>query len=312
MKKEDIRCPHCQSLEIVSYGFYTVKSSKEPRKRFRCNPCGRKFSSTHFTQTRYQKRTDLNYDIFRLVSMGMSKRDISRTLNIDLKFIQRKIMEIGRACFEYHHRFLEEAGVQASHIAVDELLTYVRSRLQTVAIVCASFPVLENGIKKPFIVDARVATYPPVGYVARIYNNLLRDGVIQPRPNTRHREFQYVLRSCRKVFSPRGVLVSDEARAYGPLVADVLPRITHRTYLSGRLRGDDTEKDTTQSLNHVFIKMRGQLRPIQRNTGKYVAKSEAYLQALLYCFICYSNGYDFRAIMNKHPIKIADDLREAS
>jgi transposase-like protein len=111
MKKEDIRCPHCQSPEIVSYGTYTVKSSREPRKRFRCNPCGRKFSSTHFIQNRYQKRTDLNFDIFRLLSMGMSKRDITRTLNIDLKFVQRKIMEIGSACNAYHRRYLEESGV---------------------------------------------------------------------------------------------------------------------------------------------------------------------------------------------------------
>jgi transposase-like protein len=304
MKREDILCPYCESPEIVACGTYTVKSSREPRKRFLCNACERKFSGTHFTNNRHQKRTDLNYDIFCLISMGMSKRDIARTLHIDLKMLQRKIIEIGQACEKYHRRYIEEAGIQVSHIAVDELLTYVQTRLKTVSLVCASFPILENGIKKPFIVDIRVATYPPIGYVARIYNDMLRNGHILPRPNTRHQELENVLRSCRKVFAPHGVLLTDEARPYGPIIGRILPHIRHQAYESGRLRGDVLERDATQSLNHTFIKMRGQLRPIQRNTGKYVAKSEAYLQALLYCFICHSNGYNFRAIMNNHPIKV--------
>jgi transposase-like protein len=77
MAVERVRCPHCQSEEVVKYG--TTENGKE---RFRCQPptgCGRTFIRAYV----YQGRVPLVKQ--RIVDMtlnGSGVRDIARVLQI--------------------------------------------------------------------------------------------------------------------------------------------------------------------------------------------------------------------------------------
>ena len=306
MRKENLYCPNCGFTGVVSCGTYKVKRTRQIHQRYLCKGCEKKFSSTTFSNTYKDRKKDINHEIFLLISMGVSQRDISRKLKVDFKTVKRKVLEVGEACEKYHKKHLEEAGFSISHLSMDELLTYVKTRLKTISIVGASFAVKNGKVLKPFLVDLRVATFPPTGYVSRIYNDMLSKGVIAPRPDTRPEKIKEVLLSCKKVLIPTGTIVSDDARGYLTLIQETLPNITHHHYKGKKILGSAEEKIATQSLNHTFYSMRGHLRPIQRSLGRYISKKEENLQKILYCYICHINGYDFTAIMNNYPIKVND------
>jgi transposase-like protein len=77
MAVERVRCPHCQSEEVVKYG-----TTANGKARFRCQPragCGRTFIRAYA----YQGRVPLvKCQIVELTLNGSGVRDIARVLQI--------------------------------------------------------------------------------------------------------------------------------------------------------------------------------------------------------------------------------------
>lgn len=84
-------CPHCQSTHIQRRGYFYVRILKRYRRRFLCRGCGRTFSTQTNSNTYRQKRPDLNQTVRRLLTNGMSQRQIARVLECSKNTVDQKV-----------------------------------------------------------------------------------------------------------------------------------------------------------------------------------------------------------------------------
>ncbi len=92
------KCPHChlqrdlnsETLTILRRGYYDRKSDGQKRSRFWCSRGGKYFSAATTSPLRDQKKRHLNLKIRKLLTGGMSQREIARVLKINRKTLVRK------------------------------------------------------------------------------------------------------------------------------------------------------------------------------------------------------------------------------
>jgi transposase-like protein len=117
-------CPHCNSPQIQRRGFFYVRVLKRYRRRFLCRGCGRTFSTQTTSNTYRQKRPDLNEILRRLLTNGMSQRQIARVLECSKNTIDQKVMWLSTNVQE---RPLKEAPMV---LFIDEMESIEHTKLK--------------------------------------------------------------------------------------------------------------------------------------------------------------------------------------
>ena len=105
------------------FGSYVRVSDNRSIRRFRCLHCKRTFSTQTFSATYWQKRPELDAEVFSKIVNGMCKRQIARDLGVDPATVNHKTKRLGRHCLLFLQRELEGAP-PAKDIVFDGLETF--------------------------------------------------------------------------------------------------------------------------------------------------------------------------------------------
>lgn len=108
-------------------GFFCRFSDGEKIQRFRCQHCGRYFSSVTFSSTYWLRLRHLLIPIAQLSVSGAGLRQIGRTLGVSHSTVGRHIGRGGRHCLLLHSGFLSRNPL-AESIAIDGIETYEYSQ----------------------------------------------------------------------------------------------------------------------------------------------------------------------------------------
>ncbi len=100
-------CPHHHDPTGWSWhrdGSFLRRSRPRRIQRFRCNACGRRFSSQSFDTTYWLKRPDLQPRIFELLVVCCGLRQAARLLGVAPSTVQRQAERLGRHCLLFQRR----------------------------------------------------------------------------------------------------------------------------------------------------------------------------------------------------------------
>jgi len=109
------------------FGFYYRQTDNRKIQRYRCLSCNRTFSTQTFSTTYWQKKPQLDAQIFSKTVNGMANRQIARDLQVDPDTINRKLERIGRHCLLFLTQKLECAK-PATEIVFDGFETFEYSQ----------------------------------------------------------------------------------------------------------------------------------------------------------------------------------------
>jgi len=127
--------PHCPNPNCLYHksftrtwrykksGFYTRQLAPHRIQRFTCRHCGRSFSSQTFATTYWQKRPDLDRQLFTKITGCMSLRQIARDLGVAPETVNRHVARLGRHCLLFHAQRMQTAR-PARQIVIDGFVTY--------------------------------------------------------------------------------------------------------------------------------------------------------------------------------------------
>ena len=110
-----LRPPHCPNPKCDSHadpdtwrftkkGFFTRDQSPRRIQRYRCQPCGRNFSSQTFSTSYWLKRADLLPRVFWGSINCAGLRQMAREAGVAHATIQRLLEHLGRHCLLVHER----------------------------------------------------------------------------------------------------------------------------------------------------------------------------------------------------------------
>jgi len=99
-------------------GFYTTLANPQRIQRFTCKHCRRSFSRQTFSTTYWQKRPDIDRQLFMKAVGCMANRQISRDLGIAPETVNRHVARLGRHCLLFHWRMIQDS-VSTDDIVVD-------------------------------------------------------------------------------------------------------------------------------------------------------------------------------------------------
>jgi len=128
------RPPHCPNEACDSHarpgpwrftrkGFFSRERAPRRIQRYRCQHCGRNFSSQTFSPTYWKKRPDLLRRVFfgSLACSGF--RQIARELGVAHSTIQAAVEHLGRHCLLLHET-LRPRGAPAEPLVLDGFRTF--------------------------------------------------------------------------------------------------------------------------------------------------------------------------------------------
>jgi len=105
----NFRPPHCPDMDCDSHsspdtwrfikkGFFFRDKAPRVVQRYRCQRCGRNFSSQTFSTTYWLKRCDLFESLFMKLVGCMALRQVGRELGVSKSTLQRHSERLGRHC----------------------------------------------------------------------------------------------------------------------------------------------------------------------------------------------------------------------
>jgi len=123
--------PHCpnpncihhnqfrQRTDYKKIGYYSTQANPKRIPRFLCKHCRRAFSRQTFSTTYWQKRPDLDAEIFMRSVGGMANRQIARDLGLCHETVSRHLGRLGRHCLLFHQRLRQQLRLPFTEIVID-------------------------------------------------------------------------------------------------------------------------------------------------------------------------------------------------
>ncbi|MGE0144281.1 MAG: hypothetical protein AB7I19_11675 [Planctomycetota bacterium] len=137
------------------HGTFWPNWSKEPVVRMRCKSCKTTFSRQTFRMSRYDRRPEVNAELFSRLASGGGLRQSARELGLSPSGVQWKFRKIARHLLQLHRHRIRPVHASLCFI-FDEAESFEGSRLE--APLTVPFVVERNTM---FLVDARCGTLPP-------------------------------------------------------------------------------------------------------------------------------------------------------
>ncbi len=263
------------------WGYFKPKWNNKPVPRYRCNACGKSFSSsTANTLTKNEKRPDINKTIFDLYCSRMSLRRIAKHLGVNKNTVLAKFYKLGNRAWEMHEKMVKDGSISCGDIVViDEMETYEGCRMKPFSIALAVDG--DNGR----VLDVAVSEIPAKGKIAARSEELYGK-----RANNSSLGILSVLTNIKTILkrAPAPIVMSDEKRAYRNLIKHVMPEASHVPVKS---RAHKAKYSAIWWLNHACAMFRHDLSRLSRRSMVH-SKDKDGLRFHLYLYIAWSNGYE--------------------
>ena len=299
----DPDCPSHDSRLAWSWchdGTYSRACDGRVVQRFRCNDCGRRFSSQTFRGDYRHKKPKLNAQLFRLLISKVTLRQAARVLRVNKKTITRRLPRMGATAKAVHEKLAprrDGADFLEGGFLLDELETYADSRRNNPLTV----PVLIHK-ESFFVVDTEVGPLPRRGGRGRDENE--PEELDEAEDRERRRGSRVAVEACcqtlaRLVPEDEEVIVgSDEKHSYRVLLKDALgKRLDHQRTNS---RAPRNRLNPLFRINLTLAMMRDSVSRLVRRTWA-ASKLEERLRDHVWIWIAWRNYV--RGMTNKSPRK---------
>ncbi len=226
--------PRCDSHRIpgawrfIKKGFYPRPLRADRIQRYRCQHCGRNFSSQTFSPSYWLRRPDLLETLFFRIRGCSGLRQIAQELDVSPSTVQHQVERLGRHCLLFHERLRPDRP--AEELVLD------------------GFRTLESGHYWPF--DLNLLIGKESYYVYGLNEAELRRGGTMHRGQRRHRarlegrhgrpDPQATRKAIRELIArvvPPGataVIHSDEHASYAPAFREARGRTLQHRRISSR------------------------------------------------------------------------------
>ncbi len=270
------RCPKCFESKnkklkygrIIRKGSFYRRSDGQRVSRFWCKMCRLSFSSATNHPCFLQKKRHKNEVLRRLISGGMSQREIARSLKLNRKTVVRKFLFLSSVAEKKFYASNRRAAL-ASEVEFDDLETFEHTKLKPISVT------LMVEYKTRRILDFEVSQMPAKGHLSK--KALKKYGYRKDhRASARKRLFA----RAQKLINPYATIRSDSNPHYAPDVRKYFPNAHYETVLGGRgaVTGQGELKklkwDPIFSLNHTCAMMRANINRLFRKTWCTTKKRE--------------------------------------
>lgn len=221
----------------IKKGYFKTKWNAQPVARYRCKGCGRYFSSHRLRKTVGQPRPELNAQVFKLYSSGMTQRRMALVLGVNRKTIVRKFLFAAGLARQEHARRIEAGELKTSFAQFDELETFEHTRLKPLSIAIAV------RAKTGEIVEAKVATMNCKGHLASIAQQ--KYGW---RKDTRALAREKVVLAVKACSRNNLGIMSDKHPDYPALIEKLVPNAEHPKGMGH----DETTRSTTSASGFIY------------------------------------------------------------
>ncbi len=288
--KYKLECSKCKtqndrkSKTIIKKGFYSTSQGKTPR--YFCKACKTHFSNRS-KRTKGQKKPELTKDIYKLYSSGITLNRMATILKVSKPTIIKRTLWFADLIKKYHEKLILSKVFLSNLVIFDEMETYEHTKYKPI-----SMPLAVNGDGK--ILDIRTASMKAKGRIPKAVRDRYQD-----RVDNRNAICLEVFETISRCVLPDFKLITDSKRAYIGYFND--------TFGGGRLVGEHiqvisrknqkNEFDQMFKLNHTCAMMRSYISRLQRRTWA-TTKDPKMLQAHLYLFLAYQNGYKVEDIID--------------
>jgi len=273
---------------FIKKGTFFVKHNSKSIPRYQCKACGKKFSSHSFSDTKWQKKPELNKEVFNRYHSNECQNDIARNLKVNRKTVVRKIRFLAYKARRIHEEKLNKGEFKIYQTQFDEMETFEHTRMKPVSIAIAVesyWDDKEQVYKTGRIIDAIAA---PMYYKGRL----------APRAQEKYGDREDlslgaridVVESVKKsAAKPNVKILTDAKSSYGNLFSNILPEC--RLESISRKQNSGSEYDRMFSLNHTCAELRHRMSRMARKSW-VTTKNVDGLQEHLDIFIAYWNDYD--------------------
>lgn len=263
-----IKCPNCLIQDSIpagqrklrTHGSFWRKSDGRRVTRFWCSTCNKTFSRATLNPCFRQKKRNKNVLVARLLTGGMSQREIARVLRLNRKTVVRKFLFMAAKARQELSDFNQRQPL-ATEVEFDDLETFEHTKCKPLSVT------LMVEFKTRRILGFEVSSMPAKGKLAAISRK--KYGY---RPDHRTLGRQKLFRSTSQLISPMAKLRSDSNPHYPADVAKFFPKCRHETVLAraGAITGQGELKkvkwDPIFSLNHTCAMLRANVNRLIRKT----------------------------------------------
>ncbi len=285
-------CPNenCRNYKskrsIVRDGSYKRKNDSRIVKRLKCQCCKKRFSNATFSLAKGQKKRRVNYQLYKLLSSGVSMRRAAKLLGINRTTVHRKLIYLSKKAEIKHNKFLFSLQKkQVTHMQFDDLITSEHTKLKPLSITLA----VDVNSRK--MLGFEVSTIPAFGHLAKL--SVEKYG---KRKSQHAKGIDKLFTSLKGIIHQNALIESDEHKLYNPFVKKHFPLVKHKQFKGGRgcVAGQGELKrlhyDPLFILNHTCAMLRANICRLIRKTW-CTTKSPEMLKKHLAIYMLFHNGF---------------------
>ena len=261
---------------IVRKGYFYRARDRRRITRYRCQRCGKHFSSSTHSPDYRQKKRDLNPSILKLFASGVSQRRMARILGVNPKTIVRKFYLLANRAHQQHLMRIARLRPQSiSAVQFDDLETFEHTKCKPLSVSIA----VDKKTRE--IIAFEVSRMPASGLLARVSNQKYG-----PRKDERPAGWNRLFQTLRSLVHPMGVVESDQNPHYPRFVMKHLKTVHHERHTGARgaVTGQGELKklifDPLFSLNHTCAMLRANINRLFRRTWCTTKKPEGLVDHL--------------------------------
>lgn len=253
---------HQKTDQVCKSGTYYRRCDHQRIQTYRCNHCGKKFSSATFSLAKGQLKRKINCKVKQLLCSGVSQRRIAKLLKINRGTVKRKLIYLAKKANVNQKQFLEKLKKnKVKVIYLDDLITIEHTKLKPLSV---SVAITEQ--RKFLAVE--VSTIAASGLLAK--DSVKKYGL---RPSQHRQGLERVFQTIAPILDQDACLKSDEHKLYPALFKKYFSKVsTHCSYKSKRScvagQGELKTKsfDPLFSINHTLAMMRANINRLFRRT----------------------------------------------
>lgn len=275
---------HKKAEKVCKSGTYYRRSDHQRIQTYRCNHCGKKFSSATFSLSKHQLKRDINPQVKKLLCSGVSQRRIAKILNIHRSTVKRKLIYWSKKAKQNQKKLLKKLeSKKVSVIYLDDLITIEHTKLKPLTVTVA---ITED---RQFLATM-VSQIPASGKIAK--DSVKKYG---PRPSKHKLGLESVFQTIAPVIAKGACLKSDEHKLYPAMFKKYFPEgsihETHkslRSCVAGQGELKTKQFDPLFSINHTLAMLRANINRLFRKTW-CTTKDPTMLQCHIEVYCDYHN-----------------------
>lgn len=280
-------CPNiiCRNQTFISKdGYYRRACDSKRVQRFRCQLCGKRFSSsTGRFDYRIKKRRELTM-LEHLICSKMSQTRAASVLKMNRKTVASLMLVLDRKAVIKQIDLLRKLEAdKVEYLQFDDLITVEHTKMKPLSISIAV------DAKRRYILGAEVSRIPASGPLAK--KSVAKYG---RRTNDHEKGLKRLFEKISSSISETALVQSDNHKRYPKYVKKYLSGRNYRTYYGGRScvagQGELKKKffDPLFTLNHTCAMFRDNINRLVRKTWCTTKKIE-WLQMHVNIYVAYYN-----------------------